>query len=91
MYFNLCFVVFSIMIIFNALCDAYIVERQSYTVLLKRNRILCLIMGKIFGNYFLTIYSKASIYGFILSTSYKTYTLRKKFIVRFLHTGIPMI
>ena len=34
---------------FNALCDAYLVERQSYTVLLKNNRIFCLILGIAFG------------------------------------------
>ena len=40
MYFKLCFMVCFHRINFNAVCDAYVVQRQSYTVLLKSNRIL---------------------------------------------------
>ena len=39
---------------FKALFDAYTVQRQSYTELLKSNRIFCLILGIPFENYFLT-------------------------------------
>ena len=40
---------------FNALCNAYTVQIQSYTVLLKSNRIICLILGITFGSYFLSV------------------------------------
>ena len=35
----------SIIINFNALCDAYIVQIESYAVILKNNRIFCLLLG----------------------------------------------
>ena len=40
---------------FNAFCDAYIVQKQSYTMLLKSNRIFCLILGITFENNLLSI------------------------------------
>ena len=40
---------------FNALCDEYTVQIQSYTVLLKSSRLFCLILGNTFGNYSLTV------------------------------------
>ena len=43
---------------FNALCDAYTVQMQSYTVLLKSNRIFWLMLGTSFGNYILTVYNE---------------------------------
>ena len=45
----------SILLNFTALCDAYTVQIQSYIVIPKRNRIFCLILGIIFGNYCLTV------------------------------------
>ena len=45
----------SIILKFTALCDTYTVQIQSYAVLLKSNRIFCLILGITFGNYFLTV------------------------------------
>ena len=45
----------SIMLNFNALCDVYAVQIQSYSVLLKSNRIFCPIFGITFGNYFLVV------------------------------------
>ena len=40
---------------FNSLRNEYAVQGQSYTVLLKSNSMLCLIIGITFGNYFLTV------------------------------------
>ena len=45
----------SIILNFNALSDAYTAQRQSYTMLLKSNRIFCQILGINFENYFLTV------------------------------------
>ena len=45
---------------FNALCDAYTVQMQSYTGLHKSKRIFWLMIGISFGNYFLTIYNKGN-------------------------------
>ena len=42
------------MLNFDVPCDVYTVQRQSYTELLKSNRIFCLILGIPFENYFLT-------------------------------------
>ena len=53
-YFKLCFMV-CITFNFNALCDAYTVQRQSYTMLHKSNIIFCLILGITFTCYFLTV------------------------------------
>ena len=39
---------------FNAFCNAYTVQRH-YTEFLRSNRIFCLILGIIFGNYCLTV------------------------------------
>ena len=44
----------SIILNFNALCNAYTVHRH-YTVLLKRKKIFCLILEIIFRNYIFTI------------------------------------
>ena len=48
----------SIILKFNVLCGAYIVQTQSYTELLKINRIFWLMLGITFGNYFLTVYKE---------------------------------
>ena len=40
----------SIVLNFNVLCDALTVQRQSYSVLLKSNRISCLIIEITFAN-----------------------------------------
>ena len=48
----------SILLNFNELCDAYTVQKQSYTKqfkLLKSNRIFCLTLEVIFWNYFITV------------------------------------
>ena len=42
----------------NALCDAYTVQIQSYTVLFKSNWIFWLMFEIYFGNYFLTVYNE---------------------------------
>ena len=42
---------------FKAIYDECTVQRQ-YIVLLKNNRLFCLILGKNFGNYFLTTSNK---------------------------------
>ena len=55
MYFILCFMVLSIILNFNALCDVYILQKQSYIVLLKNNRLFCVKLGITFGNYILTV------------------------------------
>ena len=47
----------SIIVNFNALCDAYTVYRY-YTVLFKNNRKFCFLLGIIFENYFLTVSNK---------------------------------
>ena len=44
----------SIILNFNAFCDAYTVQKEGYTMLLKSN-ICCLILGVTFGNYILTV------------------------------------
>ena len=36
-------------------CDVHTVKRQSYTMLLKSNRIFCLILRITFGYFFLTV------------------------------------
>ena len=48
----------SIILTFDALCDAYTVQIQIYTVLLKSNAIFFLILGIIFGNYFNTVFNE---------------------------------
>ena len=45
----------SIILNFNALSNGYTVQIQSYTVLLKSNKIFCLITGITFLNNFLTV------------------------------------
>ena len=45
----------SVILNFNALCDEYTVQRQSYTVLLKSNGIFYLMLGITFGNYILRV------------------------------------
>ena len=50
--------IISIILNFNAICDAHAVQRQSYRILLKNNRIICLILRIILGNYFLTVSSE---------------------------------
>ena len=45
----------SIILNFIALCDLYTLQIQSYTMLLKRNRIFCLIWGITFGSHILTV------------------------------------
>ena len=48
----------SIILNFHAFCDAYTVERHC-TVLLKSNKIICLILRRIFGNYILMVSNEA--------------------------------
>ena len=45
----------SIILNFNALCDAYTVQRQNYIMLLKSNIIFRLILGITFENYSLSV------------------------------------
>ena len=40
---------------FNVLCVTYTDQMQSYTVLLKSNRIFCLVLRITFWNFFLTV------------------------------------
>ena len=51
-----------IIVNFNALPDGYTVQIQSYTGLLKSNRIFWLMLEMSFGNYFLTVYNEGDDY-----------------------------
>ena len=57
----------SVILNFNALCDAYTVLR-NYAELLGNNRIFCLILGIIFGNYFLSASNKDGNHLWLLSS-----------------------
>ena len=43
---------------FNAFCDAFTVQIQSYVVLLKSERIFCLMLGITFGRYFFNCFQQ---------------------------------
>ena len=58
MYLKLRFMVCSYHTNFAVHCDPYTVQTQSYTVLLKSNRIFWFMLGISFGNYFLTVYDE---------------------------------
>ena len=56
----------SIILNFNALCDVYTVQRQSYTLLIKRNIIFCPILGIILGNVWICILNFVSLFVSII-------------------------
>ena len=64
----------SIILNFNALCDVYTVQRQSYTALLKSNRIFCQLLGITFGNYFLSVSNKDDDYLWLYFIFFLSYS-----------------
>ena len=49
---------FSVILNFNALCNAFTVVQRYYTELFISDRIFCLILGIVLGNYFLTVFKE---------------------------------
>ena len=82
----------SIILKFTALCNTYAVQIQSYAMLLKSNRIICLILGITFENHFLTVSNEGDIHLWLyfVYLNYPSMCM-KKLIVKFLHAGTPII
>ena len=82
----------SLILNFNALCVvAHAFQRQSYTMLLKSNRIFCLILGITFGNYFLTVSNEGDDHLWLYFVFFLNQPPMTKLIVKFLHTGTRII
>ena len=65
----------SIILNFNALCDADSVQRLNYAVLLKSNRIFYRIFGITYGNYISTVSNKGEDYLWLYFLSFLNHPL----------------
>ena len=77
----------SVMLNFNALCNAYTVQRH-YTELLRSNRIFCLLLGIIFWNCFLTVSNEVEDYLWLYFVYFLNHFSVKISIVGFLLTDM---